>query len=157
MTIEDDVKGHTAEIKEMVTTVTRLATIVEGMEKTRLEDRSDLKDAIKGIDGLKDQIGKALNMVADLAQCKEDVRLARHDVNTALNSLQALPLLNDRTIKLEGKVETLEKWQDRFDGASKTITAIIYGLWIVGGTGILSLIFFVLKWYFTGSVTESDN
>lgn len=147
MDLEKVVEQHTTHIADLTRNVDKLSIMMENSEKNRVSDTDTMKEAVKGINVLNERMAKMLNYADDLAQCKQDVRVAAHDAKTALNTLNALPQLVERITKCEGKIETIETLRDKLDGAGTVLKSMIIIGWVIGGTSFLALIGFLIREY----------
>ena len=164
MTAEDDVRKNTQDIHTLTVNMTRLTTIVENSEKRHDSDMVMMKEAVQGISRLNERIGATVGMEKDissmrdmLGELKGDTRTLRHDLNNALNAINGITALGEKlneatsTIAAQGaKIEALESWRDRLDGAGGALKGVGSALWAVFGTGIIAIGFFVFRAYFAG-------
>jgi len=164
MTTEEEVRKNTNDIHALTINVTRIATIVETSEKRHDSDMEMMKEAVRGISQLNERIGVTTGMERDItalrdliAEQKGDLRTIRHDLNNALNALPAVGMVNEKlneatsTIAAQGaKIEALESWRDKLDGAGGALKGVGAALWGVFGTGITAIGFFIFKAYFSG-------
>lgn len=155
--IEQDLKQAQSDIQTLVVSVTKLSVMMENAEKRHDTDVKLISDAVKGINALQEKVATAINLEKDinivresLLELKGDIRTARHDLNTALNTLQAIPVMNKQLAEQAVKIEALETWRDEIKGAANAGAWIGRVLWAVFGTGFLAVAFFVLKSYFSG-------
>lgn len=164
MTVEDDVRKNSDDIHTLTVNVTRLATIVENSEKRHDSDFEMMKEAVKGISRLNERITATVSMEKDIAEMrgliaeqKGDVRTIRHDLNNALNSLNGIGILgeklNDATsaIAAQGaKIEALETWRNKLDGAGGALRLAGSALWALVGSGVVALGYFAFRQFFGG-------
>jgi hypothetical protein len=156
--MEKDIEQAQQDIKTLVVNVTRLSVMMENSEKRHDEDMKLISEAVRGINGLQQKVASTLNLDKDivminekLGEIKGDVRTTRHDLNTALNALQALPIMQKLIAEQGIKIETLETWRDEIKGASSAVGTIMKGAWAVFGAGALALGYALLKLFFGGS------
>lgn len=152
---EKDLKQAQTDIQTLVVSVTRLSVMMENAEKRHDSDIRLITDAVKGINNLQEKVAATLNMEKDITSVREavlelkgDIRTARHDLNTALNTLQAIPLLQKITAENRVKIEALETWRDEIKGAATATGTIIKGAWAVFGAAILGAAYFLAKLFF---------
>lgn len=158
--LREDVKQNTADIKELVQQVTRVATLVESAEKRHEQDMSVLRELFEKVNGLNQRMGATIGLEKDIAAIREttieikgkleaETRTLRHDLNTALNVQQAVPIHGQKITRLETEVAALNKWKDEFTGAAKASGAWVKTIWAVLGTAVLALGGFLAKIFFT--------
>lgn len=162
------VQKNTDDIQTLVISVTKLSTMMENVEKRHDSDLGMIRDAVQGINSLQQKLSATLGMEKDISAVREmvlelkgDVRTARHDLNTALNVLQAVPILNEKILDVNAKlaaaivkVEALETWRDKVSGAASATGLIIKSAWAVFGAAILAIGYAVVQ-YVIGS--SADN
>lgn len=134
-------------VSQQTRNVDKLVFMMEASREERKSDLETIKEAIHEIHSLNTQVTKMMNYTEDLNQCKQDVRVAAHDAKTALNTLQAIPTLLERIKGCEGKIELIETLRDKLEGGGIVIKNLIIAAWVVGGTGFVGLVLWLVKTY----------
>lgn len=162
--MEKDFEQAQQDIKTLVVSVTRLSVMMENSEKRHDADIKLITDAVRGINGLQEKVAATLNLEKDIAivrdslsEIKGDVRTTRHDLNNALQTLHALPVMQKLIAEQGIKIEGLETWRDEIKGAASAAGAIAKGAWAIFGAGLLALGYSVLKIFFGSTGGGTGN
>jgi hypothetical protein len=162
MDLESEVRKNTTDINALTVNVTRIATLVENSEKRHDSDLEMMKEAVSGISRLNDRIGATVGMERDIAGIKDvlgektgDIRTIRHDLNNVLNAMNGITQLNDKigdnakaTATLAAKVESLEAWRNKADGAGWAAAGLGKVMWSFFGAAVMALGYFVIRSFF---------
>lgn len=134
MAVDEDLRKNTQDIHALTVNVTRLATIVENAEKRTDTLMGVIQEAVTGINRLNERMGATVGMEKDIATMRDtmaeqkgDIRTIRHDLANAMNAITGIGIVNEKlneatsTIAAQGaKIEGLESWRDKLDGAGVT-------------------------------------
>lgn len=127
-------------------TLERVVTMMANNE-TRWSETSRL------LEKLTDGMVANSNLSKEVNQLAGDIRALRHDMRNYENSMQALPILNEKTnnnaiaiASLEIRVDNLENSKLRQDTEIATYKKVIIKLWaLVGGLVTIGLAYLKLK------------
>src|SRR5687768_16272557 len=106
--LEAKVEGHEVSIHSITLQVSKLATMFEYTEKDRAQERETTKEianVLKSLDKRMDEMG---GFGKEVAQCKEDIRLIRHDVDNIQNTQRGLVSIVQDVTELKVTVKNLE-------------------------------------------------
>lgn len=147
MNVEQETRQNTKDIASLAATVGKLATVFEYSEKAHEKDRRNLEaitaelrtlnDKLTGMNGVQKEIGTLMGEVGKL----------RHDIKNMEQPLAAIPLIKEalagadkKSSDHEIRIDFLEKWKERSDGATGAVKIIIHMLWAFVAAGGLSFI-----------------
>lgn len=166
MDLEKQVETNVSDIKELTVQMTRLATIVEQTEKNRATDTLAIHDVAQSMNLLNDKIGNALSMSKDieairatLAERTQELGGVRHDIKNALQALQTIPLLKEKTNEidkavgiLQTQIGALNTWRDKADGAGDAVKLMASVFWTMFGGLIVAGVIWVVKHFSAGGM-----
>src|SRR5206468_1617989 len=85
-----------------------------------------------------------------------DIRTIRHDLNNVLNAVTGLTLLNEKISEINkniaahgAKIEALEGWRDKAEGAAGAVKVMANIFWALFGGAIMTSVYFLAKLFFT--------
>ena len=160
MTTEDEVRKITTDLQSVTILVARLGTMQENSEK-RIDTLTGVtQEAVNGMNRLNERMSATVGMERDIAGIKEtlgerfgDIRAIRHDLNNVLTSMGGIPILNDKInenaklLAAQGvKIEALETWRDKVDGAAGAVAIMGKVFWAVFGGAIITGIYVVVQY-----------
>ena len=148
MSIEEQTLKNTQDIGALTHTVSKLATMFEYSEKSRVEERADVKQVVAELKTLNDKISGMASMQKEISDLSGSVRALNHDLRNVTNTLQSLPLIKEKLNDIEKLAEnhetrlnTIENWKTRAEASAGTIKLIIHSIWAfiaVGGLGVIT-------------------
>ena len=151
MDLEEQTRENTRNISSLATSVTELATMFKYTEKSREEERLDVRAAVDELKSLNNKIASMANVQKEVATLSSDVRTMNHDVRNIQSSLVAIGLLKDKQVECEKKSENhearineIEKKWDKADGATGAVKVVVHMIWAfvsVGGIGFVAWLF----------------
>lgn len=178
MRVDARLDGHDKTIAEVVRTVDKLSILYENSLADRKDDRDIMKDVAGKLSHIGDRMTALIGIEKDISANKEEVRVARHDIENLKQAQMALPLLKDGLTKLEKEtqekitalkadlkicsndVTTMKNDKIKSDGAKEAIGKAGVIFWsIFGGVftlGFVAVFLLIMRMYFgIGIATES--
>jgi chromosome segregation ATPase len=152
MPLDEETRQNTRDIASLAATVGKLATTVEYTEKSHEEDRKSVKELATELRTLNDKLGSMNGVQKELGTLAGEVGKLRHDLKNTEQAQQAIPLIKEYVAKVdkqvadhETRVDILEKWKERSDGATGAVRVIIHALWAFASIGGLSFLAWLLR------------
>lgn len=115
--VKEETKQNTQDIHELTRVVDRLAVLQEQSEKSRIEDRTLLRDLAQAMQSLDKQVTEALHVAGEVRQLKEDYRVMHHDMNTIKGVQTGLASKVEQLVKndtkQDGDIKYLKEWRGK--------------------------------------------
>ncbi len=150
LAVLQETRQNTKDIAALAATVDKLATVFQYAEKAHEEDRKDLKEITTELRTLNEKLSGMNGVQKELGALTGEVGKLRHDLKTAETVLQAVPLIKESLVssseksdEQERRIDGLEKWKERTDGAAGAVRVIIHAIWAfvsIGGLGFIGWI-----------------
>lgn len=158
MEIEVETRQNTRDISALAINVTRLTTLVESGEKRHAEDRQTMRDIFDGLKTLNDKIGGVTAMQDKIAELSSQLGGIKHDIKNLDSVMQGLPMVKKDVVENEKaiaahdtRLDALELWKNKHDGATGAVKVFIHVLWAVFGSGVTAMCFYFLSDFFQHS------
>lgn len=158
MDIEATVIRNTEDINKVAAAVGELTLTMKFEMERGKEERESIKSMLTELRGINEKMGSITALTAKVAELEGELGKQRHDLKNLENSLQVIPLIKEKLNEavtdvaiLQDRETTCKEWRDKHDGASAAMKTAVKAMWAVSGTGVLSVIGFVLYLFFTNS------
>lgn len=156
MDVEAQTIKNTEDISKVTAAVSELTITMKFEMERGKEERESIKSMLSELKGINEKMGAIGNLQLKISELEGELGKQRHDIKNLENIQQAIPVFKEKLEDVGKKVAVLEsreqsckEWRDKYDGAKGAATIAVRALWAVFGTGIITIVAFVLYMFFT--------
>jgi hypothetical protein len=158
MDIESTVIRNTEDINKVTAAVSELTLTMKFEMERGKEERESVKSMLLELRGINEKMGSITALTAKVAELDGALGKQRHDLKNLENIQQVIPLFNEKLNNAITDIAVLQshdiackEWRDKHDGAANAMRTAVKAMWTVSGTGVISVVGFVLYLFFTNT------